>query len=55
MDFSKAKDYIVALVDFLIKLLKGLGVIETEEEIAKSDTYKESLYNLINAISDATE
>ena len=57
MDLSKfnVKDIFVAFVDVLIKMLKGLGVIETDEELAKSDAYKESLDNLINAVSAAFE
>lgn len=57
MDLSKfnVKDILVAFIDLLIKMLKGLGVIETEEELAKSDAYKESIDNLINAVSAAME
>lgn len=51
MDISTVKDLFTALLDFLIKMLKGLGVIESDEELDKSDTYKESLFNLLNAIS----
>ena len=57
MDLSKfnVKDILVAFIDVLIKMLKGLGVIETDEELAKSDAYKDSLDQLINAVSAAME
>ena len=57
MDLSKlnVKDILVAFVNVLIKMLKGLGVIETDEELAKSDAYKDSLDQLINAVSAAME
>lgn len=53
MDTTKVMEIIGTMVDFLIKLLKGLKVISTDEEVEKSDAYKSDIENILTAIGGA--
>ena len=53
MDISKVQDVLSAMINILLSVLKGLGVIDTDEEKIKSEAYTTDFSNLFDALADA--
>lgn len=53
MDFSKVKEALNAMINVLLSALKGLGIIDTDEDKAKSEAYTSDFSDLVSALIDA--
>ncbi len=52
MDINKVKDLFGVFVDFLLSMLKGVGVIKTDEDQTKADAYTGDFSGLVSVITD---